>query len=201
MHGGPLYSIYSDPDGLTINVPTNFGITVYQDVNGNPIQYYDGKTFHSLQSDYVASPDGTVMYYIQPPSTYDQTAFNLLGDYDLFGHPADEWRYYLVSGMSANMTSGPTVTGIGPFLSSGEYTGFQYRDLSTCDGRRESSAGLRAGAGVLQYPNLNTNAETFADVLVYKALSLARYVPDWRSRGADRVSRDSVSQRAVRRQR
>ena len=119
VNGGPLYSIYSDPNGLTVNVPTNFGITVYQDVNSNPIQYYDGKTYHSLQADYVASPDGTVMYYIQPPSTYDQSTFNLVGDYDLFGHPGDEWRYYLVSGMSANMTSEPTVTGVGPFLSSG----------------------------------------------------------------------------------
>ena len=71
VSGGPLYSIYSDPNGLTVNVPTNFGITVYQDVNSNPIQHYDGKTFHSLQADYVASPDGTVMYYVQPPSTYD----------------------------------------------------------------------------------------------------------------------------------
>ncbi len=131
VHGGPLYSIYSDPNGLTVNVPTNFGITVYQDANGNPIQYYDGKTFHSLQSDYVASPDGTVMYYIEPPSTYDQTAFNLWGDYDLFGHPADQWRYYLVSGMSANMTSSPTVTGVGPFSRRASTPGSISRPLNT----------------------------------------------------------------------
>ena len=177
VHGGPLYSIYSDPNGLTINVPTNFGITVYQDVNGNPIQYYDGKTFHSLQSDYVASPDGTVMYYIEPPSTYDQTAFNLLGDYDLFGHPADEWRYYLVSGMSANMTSGPTVTGIGPFLLSGEYAGFNIATSQHAAGGANQVQGYVLVRGVLQYPNLNTSAETFADVLVYKALSLLDTFP------------------------
>ena len=45
-------------------------------MNGNPIQYFDGKMYHSLQADYVAAGDGTIMYYIQPPSTYDQSAFN-----------------------------------------------------------------------------------------------------------------------------
>jgi hypothetical protein len=31
--------------------------------------------------------------------------------------------------------------------------------------------------GVLQYPNLNTNAETFADVSVYKAMALLDTFP------------------------
>jgi hypothetical protein len=31
--------------------------------------------------------------------------------------------------------------------------------------------------GILQWPNLNTNAETFADVLVYKAMSLLDTFP------------------------
>ena len=31
--------------------------------------------------------------------------------------------------------------------------------------------------GVLQYPNLNTSAETFADVLTYKSLSLLNTFP------------------------
>ena len=180
VNGGPLYSIYSDPNGLTVNVPTNFGITVYQDVNSNPIQYYDGKTFHSLQADYVASPDGTVMYYIQPPSTYDQTTFNLVGDYDLFGHPGDEWRYYLVSGMSANMTSEPTVTGAGPFLSSTgatPYTGFTIASSRHAKNGSNQVQGYVLVQGVLQWPNLNTNAETFADVLVYKAMSLLDTFP------------------------
>jgi hypothetical protein len=179
VSGGPLYSIYTDPNGLTVNVPINFGITVYQDVNSNPIQYYDGKTFHSLQADYVATTDGTVMYYIQPPSTYDQTAFDLIGDYDLFGHPGDEWRYYLVSGMSANMTSEPTVAGTGPFLSSSgatPYTGFTIAPSQHAGGSNQVQ-GYVLVQGILQWPHLNTNAETFADVLVYKAMSLLDTFP------------------------
>ena len=150
VSGGVLYTIYTDPNGLTVNVPTNFGITVYQDVNGNPIQYYDGKTFHSLQADYVASPDGTVMYYIQPPSTYDQSTFNLLGDYDLFGHPGDEWRYYLVSGMSSNMTGESSFSGVTPFSSSSgasSYTGFTIATSAAHRQGRQPGAGLRARPG------------------------------------------------------
>jgi len=180
VNSGPLYTIYTDPNGLTVNVPTNFGVTVYQDVNANPIQYFDGKEFHSLQSDYVASPDGTVMYYIEPPSTYDQSAFNALGDYDLFGHPGDEWRYYLVSGTSANMTSEATVTGIGPFFSStgaSAYTGFAIATSQHASGGTNQVQGYVLAQGVLQWPNLNTNAETFADVLVYKAMSLLDMFP------------------------
>jgi len=55
--------------------------------------------------------------------------FGLLGDYDLFGRPGDEWRYYLVSGMSANMTSQPTFSEGGLFLPStggGTYAGFTF---------------------------------------------------------------------------
>jgi hypothetical protein len=179
--GGPLYSIYIDPNGLTANVPVNSGITVYQDVNSNPVQYYDGKTFHSLQADYVASPDGTVMYYVQPPSTYDQSSFDLLGDYDLYGHPGDEWRYYLVSGASANMTSEPAVAGTGPFLIStgaAPYTGF-----SIASSQHDSTSGVNQVKGyvlvqgIMQWPNLNTNAETFADVGIFKAMSLLDTFP------------------------
>jgi hypothetical protein len=180
VEGGPLYSIYTDPNGLTVNVPRNFGITVYQDVNSNPIQYYDGKTYHSLQADYVPSPDGTLMYYIQPPSTYDQTAFSLVGDYDLFGHPGDEWRYYLVSGMSANMTSEPTVTGVGPFLNSTgatPYTGFTIATSQRAKGGSKQVQGYVLVQGILQYPNLSSNAETSADVLVYKSMSLLDTFP------------------------
>jgi hypothetical protein len=180
VNGGPLYSIYSDPNGLTVNVPTNFGITVYQDVNSNPIQYYDGKTYHSLQADYIASPDGTIMYYIQPPPTYDQSAFSLVGDYDLFGHPGDEWGYYLVSGMSSNMTSEPTVTGAGPFLSSTgatPYTGFSIAPSQHAKDGSVQVQGYVLVQGILQYPNLNTSAETLADVLIYKAVSLLDTFP------------------------
>jgi hypothetical protein len=177
VSGGPLYSVYTDPNGLTVNVPGKAGITVYQDVNGNPIQYYDGKTFHSLQADYIATTDGTLMYYIEPPSAYDQSAFDLTGDYDLFGHPGDEWRYYLVSGMSANMTSEPTVAGIGPFLSSSIYAGFQIAPAQHTAGGAKQVQGYVLVQGILQWPHLNTNAESFADVQVYKAMSLLDTFP------------------------
>jgi hypothetical protein len=175
--GAPLYSVYQDPNGFTVNVQGKAGITVYQDVNGNPIQYYDGKTFNSLQADYVATTDGTVMYFIAPPSTYDQSKFDLTGDYDLFGHPGDEWRYYLVSGMSANMTSEPTVAGVGPFLSSAEYTGFRIAPAQNTAGGSKQVQGYVFVQGILQWPHLNTNAATFADVQVYKAMSLLDTFP------------------------
>jgi len=175
--GGPLFSVYQDPNGLTVNVQGKAGITVYQDVNGNPIQYYDGKMFHALQADYIATTDGTVMYYIEPPSTYDQSAFDLTGDYDLFGHPGDEWRYYLVSGMSANMTSEPTVAGVGPFLSSARYTGFRVAPSQHTSGGAKQVQGYVLMEGILQWPHLNTNAESFADVQVYKAMSLLDTFP------------------------
>ena len=141
-------------------MPTNLGITVYQDVNGNPIQYFDGKTYHSLQADYVASPDGTIIYYMQPPSTYDQSAFNLVGDYDLFGHPGDEWRYYLVSGMSSNMTSQPSFAGPGPssFRPAGRATrGSRSRRQQHASSGTNQVPGYVLVQGVLQYPNLNTD--------------------------------------------
>ncbi len=175
--GSTLYSVYTDPNGLTVNVAARFGITVYQDVNGNPIQYYDGQTYHSLQSDYVASPDGSVMYYVQPPSGYDQSACDLSGDYDLFGHPGDEWRYYLVSGMSVNMTSEPTVSGLGPFLQSGDYAGFTVATAQHSAPGVNQVQGYVLAQGILQWPQLNTNAETFADVQVYKAMSLLDTFP------------------------
>ena len=180
VSGEPLYSVYIDPNGLTQNVSRTFGITVYQDVNGNPIQYYDGKTYHSLQADFVATPDGTVTYFIQPPSTYDQSAFDLLGDYDLFGHPGDQWRYYLVSGMSANMTSEASVKGLGPFLAS---TGMApYTGLTIASSQHAGDGSVQVGGYVLvqcflQWPQLNTNAETFADVQVYKSMSLLDTFP------------------------
>lgn len=135
----PLYSVYLDPNGNTVNVATNPAITVYQDVNSNPVQYYDGKSYHSLQADYISTADGSIMYYIQPPSTYDQTKFDILGDYDPFGHPGDEWRYYLVSGVSANMASSPTFANIAPFTSSAifarrEHGGYDVAEHE-CSGR------------------------------------------------------------------
>lgn len=177
LDGVPLYSVYQDPNGLTVNVQGKAGITVYQDVNGNPTQFYDGKAFHSLQADYIATTDGTVMYFIEPPSTYDQSSFDLTGDYDLFGHPGDEWRYYLVSGISANMTSEPTVSSVGPFFSSGGYTGFRIAPHGHSIIGAKLVQGYVLVQGILQWPHLNTNAETFADVQVYKAMSLLDAFP------------------------
>ena len=107
--GSVVYTVYLDPNGLTINVPASPGVVVYQDVNGNPIQYFDGKIYHTLQADYIPSVDGTITYYLQPPSTYDQTVFSLTGDDDLYGRPGDQWRYYLVSGISSNLTASESV--------------------------------------------------------------------------------------------
>jgi hypothetical protein len=181
VNGGTLYTTYTDPNGFTINVAANPAITVYQDVNGNPVSYYDGKEHHSLQADYVASADGTIMYYIQPPAGYDQSAFDLSGDYDLIGHPGDEWRYYLVSGFSADMTSDPTVAGSGPFLSSSgagsSYTGFTIASAQHASSGENQVKGYVLIRGVLQWPSLNATAETFADLMIYKAMSLVDTFP------------------------
>ncbi|HXB32741.1 MAG TPA: hypothetical protein VNV35_04940 [Puia sp.] len=180
VNGGTLYTIYTDPNGLTVNVPTNFGVVVYQDVNGNPIQYSDGKNYHSLQADYVASPDGTVLYYVQPPSTYDQSKFSLYGDYDPYTTPGDEWRYYLVSGMSSNMTAQVSFAGQGPFLMStgaSGFTGFSIAGSQHAVSGANQVQGYLLAQGVLQYPNLNTNAEVFSDLLVYKSMAVLDLFP------------------------
>ena len=176
--GSIVYSVYLDPNGLTINVPANPGPVVYQDVNGNPIQYYDGKVYHTLQADYVPTVDGTITYYIEPPSTYDQTVFSLAGDDDLYGSPGDQWRYYLVSGISSNMMASESLKGSGPFVQSGGYTGFTIaqtmHDQTT--GKRQVQ-GYVLVQGVMQWPNLNVTAETFADVQVYKSLAVLDTFP------------------------
>ena len=138
------------------------------------------RLFHSLQADYVATTDGTVMYYIQPPSTYDQSTFSLLGDYDLFGHPGDEWRYYLVSGISSNMTGESSFSGVRTVRSSSgasSYTGFTLADSAAHRQGRQQVQGYVLVQGILQWPNLNTNAELFSDVLIYKAMSLLDTFP------------------------
>ena len=173
--GEVLYTVYTDPNGFTVNIATNPSFTIYQDVNGNPVQYYDGKVYHSLQADYIASPDGSLMLYIEPPPNYDQSAFSLTGDYDIFGHPGDEWRYYYVSSYSSDMTSEPSVTGTGPFRGSSSFAGFSIASARSIGGGSNSTsqvAGYVLCKGLMQWPSLNTNAETFADVLVYKAMSL-----------------------------
>ena len=57
----PLPRATSDPNGFVVNVATDPSITVFQDVNGNPISYFDGQEYRSLQADYVASGDGTIL--------------------------------------------------------------------------------------------------------------------------------------------
>ncbi len=168
--GGVLYSIYLDPNGLTVNVPAKPGITVLADVNGNPIQYYDGKVYHSLQSDYVASKDGSLLYYIQPPSNYNQGQFDLNGDYDLSTHPGDEWRYYLVSGESSDMTMVATVNGNGIFR--GGNSAFNIAESRVDKTGANQVQGFVLIKGMLQYPHINSNAEIFSDLLVYKSMSL-----------------------------
>ena len=151
---------------------------VYQDVNSNPIQYYDGKIYHTLQADYIPSVDGSITYYIQPPSTYDQTVFSLAGDDDLYGRPGDQWRYYLVSGISADMTASESVQGSGPFLQSEAYAGFTIAETmhDPTTGNRQVQ-GYVLVQGVMQWPNLSVAAETFADVQVYKSLSVLDTFP------------------------
>jgi hypothetical protein len=176
--GSTVYTVYTDPNGITVNVPVIPATVVYQDVNGNPIQYYDGKIYRTLQADYVPTVDGTITYYIQPPSTYDQTVFDLAGDDDLYGNPGDQWRYYLVSGVSSNMTSSESLDSFGPFLNSGEFTGFTVADSmhDKTTGKRQVE-GYVLVQGVMQWPNMNVAAETFADVQVYKALSVLDTFP------------------------
>ena len=83
VSGGTLYSIYTDPNGLTVNVPTNFGhhrlsgrqrqpdpVLRRQDV---PLAAGRLRRHHRRHRD-VLHPAA---------STYDQSRFNLLGDYDL----------------------------------------------------------------------------------------------------------------------
>jgi hypothetical protein len=176
--GTTVYSVYVDPNGLTINVPVNPGVVVYKDVNSNPIQYYDGKIYHTLQADYVPTVDGTITYYIEPPSTYDQTVFSLIGDDDLYGTPGDQWRYYLVSGISSNLTSSESVQSSGPFLVSGGYTGFTIADsMHDPSTGKNQVQGYVLVQGLMQWPNLNVAAETFADVQVYKSLSVLDTFP------------------------
>ncbi len=178
--GGVLYTSYLDPNGFVVNVPTDPSVTVYQDVNGNPISFFDGQEYRSLQPDYVAAGDGTILYYIQPPSIYDPSNQPLVGDYDLLGHPGDEWRYFLVSGTSADMSALQAFSGTAPFLTSSgaaSYTGFTVANAQHDTSGSNQVRGYVVVKGLLQWPALNVNAESFADVSVYKATSLLDTFP------------------------
>lgn len=78
------------------------------------------------------------------------------------------------------MTAEPTVNNYGPFFSStggSGYTGLTIADAQHAGGGANQVQGYVLVQGVLQWPNLNTNAETFSDVLVYKAMSLLDTFP------------------------
>lgn len=82
--------------------------------------------------------------------------------------------------MSANMTSEPTVSGYGPFLTSGGgggYTGFKVAVSQHDSSGAKQVQGYVLVQGILQWPNLNSNSETFADVQVYKSMSLLDTFP------------------------
>jgi len=78
--------------------------------------------------------------------------------------------------MSSNMSSQASFAGEGVFLNSSGFDGFAIAAPET--GKPAPKvAGYVVVQGVLQYPNLNTNAETFADVAVYKAMALLDVFP------------------------
>ena len=76
------------------------------------------------------------------------------------------------------MTASESVKGSGPFLLSSDYTGFK-----TADTMHDKTTGdvLVEGyvlvQGLMQWPNLNVAAETFADMQVYKSLSVLDTFP------------------------
>jgi hypothetical protein len=75
------------------------------------------------------------------------------------------------------MTSEPTVTGVGPFLSSGNFIGFKIAPKQHTDTGANQVRGYVLAQGILQWPHLNTNSETSADVQVYKSMSLLDTFP------------------------
>ena len=116
--GSTVYTVYIDPNGLTVNVPVNPGDGGLPGRQRQSDPVLRRQDLSHVAGGLCARPDGTITYYIQPPSTYDQTVFNLAGDDDLYGSPGDQWRYYLVSGFSSNMTASESVQRAGPFLNS-----------------------------------------------------------------------------------
>ena len=76
------------------------------------------------------------------------------------------------------MMSSESVQSSGPFLNSGEFTGFTIADTmhDKATGRRQVE-GYVLVQGVMQWPNMNVAAEIFADVQVYKALSVLDTFP------------------------
>jgi hypothetical protein len=74
------------------------------------------------------------------------------------------------------MMAQPTVANLVPFTSTAAYTGFHVAP-SQHDDTSNQVKGYVLVQGVVQWPQLNSNAETFADVLVYKAMSVLDAFP------------------------
>ena len=93
--GAPLYSVYQDPNGLTVNVQGKAGVTVYQDVNRESDSVLRRQE-HSIRCrpTTLATIDGTV--HVPHRAAFDvrSVAVRSHGDYDLFGHPGDEGEQY-----------------------------------------------------------------------------------------------------------
>lgn len=167
--GQLIYTTGPDVNGNTLNILANPNYTVYVDPNGNPIQYFNGSIYVSIQQNYVASTDGTIMFYVQEPTGYDATQYDStmadpMGNYFPYG-----WTYYLVSGFSSNMTNNPTVTGEGPFLNNPGTNGFTGFNIAT---NHTTTNGYVLAQITMQYPNMNSTSATFADLEVYRAMSL-----------------------------
>ena len=84
-------------------------------------------------------------------------------------------------GLSSNLASDATFANTEPFLVStgpGGYTGFTVAPMQHAHQTGANQVmGYVLVQGLLPYPNLNTNAETFADVLVYKSMALLDTFP------------------------
>jgi hypothetical protein len=80
--------------------------------------------------------------------------------------------------VSSDLTASESVKGAGPFLLSGAFGGFAIASVmhNQTTGKRQVQ-GYVLVEGTMQWPNLNVTAETFADVLVYKSLSVLDTFP------------------------
>jgi len=76
------------------------------------------------------------------------------------------------------MTSSESIQSFGPFLNSGEFTGFTIADtMHDKNTGRRLVEGYMLARGVMQWPNMNVPAQSFADVQVYKSMSVLDTFP------------------------
>jgi len=64
-----LYTSYLDPTASSSPHRDRPSITVYQDVNGNPISFFDGQEYRSLQATYIAA--GEARSSLHPTTAVD----------------------------------------------------------------------------------------------------------------------------------